>query len=211
MIKYLLIFFSTLTVFSQTNSQLEIKGLTIDPTIKEQVEIHIKDSKDYSEMNSIMQIYENSLLGEFYKNDTLSFSNKDISKKQIFKSFYYWIDGKLGIYGAFGIFGGTGFHISFLNNHAEVFHMLSSDDFPTYAYKEKDTLIDRLDVPCSETKIILSEIPDQRKKQIIYGYVEFKSNDYYSVSGAFVVGEVPPKNKFRNNMRIYFKCGYLEL
>lgn len=211
MIKYLFIFFSTWTLFSQSNNQTEISGLTIDPTIKEQVENHIKDSKEFGEMNSIMQIYENPILGEFYENDTLSFSNNDTIKKQIFKSFYYWKDGNLGIDGAFGIFGGIGFHISFINNQAKVYHMLSSDDFPTYAYNEKDNLIDRLEVPCTETKIILSEIPKKGKKQMIYGYVEFKSNNYYSLSGAYAMGEIPPKKKYRNNMRIYFRCGYLEL
>ncbi|WP_162127691.1 hypothetical protein [Flavobacterium phycosphaerae] len=211
MIKYLFILLLSWTTFSQKKDQIEIDGLTIDPKIEQQVKDHIKESKEYGEMNSIIQIYENPLLGEFFENDTLSFSNNDIDKKLIFKSFYYWRNGKLGIDGAFGIFGGNGFHISFTNNEAKVYHMLSSDDFPTYAYNEKDSLIDRLEVPCTETKIILSEIPDKQKKQIIYGYVEFKSDNYYSVSGGYIEGETPPKKKYRNNMRIYFKSGYLEL
>jgi hypothetical protein len=211
MIKYLFIFFSTFTLFSQTNNQKEVTGLIIDPTIKQEVENHIKESDDFGKMNSVMQVYENSILGEFFENDTLYISNDDITKKQLFKSFYYWKDGKLVIDGAFGLFGGIGFNINFNNNHAEVFHMLSSDDFPSYAYNEKDILIYRLEVPCTETKIILSELPDKEKKQLIYGYVEFNSNTYYSTSGSLDEGKKPPKKRYRNNMKIYFRCKYLEL
>ena len=69
----------------------------------------------------------------------------------------------------------------------------------------------RLEVPCSDTKIVLSEIPDSTKKQIIYGLVEFKSNDFYSASGAFLEGEEPKRKKTRNNMKIYFKSGLLKM
>ena len=62
--------------------------------------------------------------------------------------------------------------------------MLASDEFPSYAYKEKDSLIFRLEVPCTDTKIILSEIPNSTKNQVIYGLVEFKSGDYYASSGS---------------------------
>ena len=89
--------------------------------------------------------------------------------------------------------------------------MLSSDDFPSYAYNENDSLIFRLEVPCTDTKIILSEIPDSTKKQVIYGYVEFKSSDYFSSSGSADGQEILPRQKLRNNMKLYFKSGKLEL
>lgn len=211
MIKYLLLCLSTWTVFSQTSNPLEIGGLTIDPSIKEKVEIHIKASEDFEAMKSVMQIYENAVLCELYENDTLSFSNNDVSKKMLFKSFYFWKDGKLGIDGAFGIFGSAGFHIVIENNKAHLYHMLSSDDFPTYAYDEKSDMIDRLEVPCTDTKIILSEIPDSTKKQIIYGYVEFKSDSYYGISGAYSKNQTPLRKKYRSTMRIYFRSGFLNL
>jgi hypothetical protein len=89
--------------------------------------------------------------------------------------------------------------------------MLASDDFPSYAYKENDSLIYRLEVPCTETKIILSEIPDSTKKPIVYGYVEFKSNNYYMSSGSADGHEILPRKKQRANMKIYFKSGKLDL
>jgi hypothetical protein len=64
-------------------------------------------------------------------------------------------------------------------------------------------------VPCTDTKIILSEIPDSTNKQIIYGYVEFKSDHYYASSGSVNGKEILPRKKLRNNMKLYFKSGYL--
>ena len=95
--------------------------------------------------------------------------------------------------------------IDIYKNNATLYHMLSSADFPSYAYKENDSLIFRLEVPCSDTRIILSEIPDSTKKQIIYGYVEFKSGNYFASSGSADGQEILPRQKLRNNMKLYFK------
>lgn len=202
---------TSLTSIGQNTEINTISGLTIDPNIKNEVEKNIEMSPEYDAYKNVMQVYANAVLAESFENDKLVFSSFDPKFKQLFKSFYLWKDGTLSIDGAFGLFGGIGFVINIKDNKATVFHMLSSDDFPTYSYKEQDSLIDRLEVPCTETKIILSEIPDSTKKQIIYGYVEFKSGDYYSVSGAFGENEKPKKKKNRANMRIYFKSSYLNI
>lgn len=134
-----------------------------------------------------MQVYSNSLSVESYESDSLIFSSTDFSRKLPFKSFYLWNKDTLGINGAYGLFGGTGFYIEIADKKAKLYDMLSSDDFPTYAYKENNSLIMRLEVPCTDTKIIVSEIPDSTKNQIIYGFVEFKGNDYYSATGMSVI------------------------
>ena len=152
-----------------------------------------------------MHVYANSVLIVSFVNYSLTFSSFDPKIKQVFKSFYLWKDNTVSIDGAFGLFGGFGFVINIKDNKAILCHMLSSDDFPTYAYTANDELIDRLEVPCTDTKIVLSEVPDKTKNQIIYGYVEFKSGDYYSVSGAFGENEKPKRKKTRVNMKIYFK------
>lgn len=76
--------------------------------------------------------------------------------------------------------------------------------------KKKDSLISRLEVSCTETKIVLSEISDSTKKQTIYGYVEFKSGDYFASSGSADGQEILPRKKQRANMRIYFKSAYID-
>ena len=188
-----------------------VKGLTIDQSIKSEVEKHIENSKEFDAIKDKMQVYGNSILVESYQNDSLTFSSNDIKNKQLFKSFYLWKGDTLTIDGAFGLFGGIGFGIDIYKKNATLYHMLSSDDFPSYAYKENDSLIFRLEVPCTDTKIILSEIPDSTKKQIIYGYVEFKSGNYFASSGSADGHEILPRQKLRNNMKIYFKSGKLDL
>ena len=210
--KYTTLIF-TLLLISCSNEQKRsnIKGLTIDSNIKNEVEKHLADQSKFEQFSDFMQVYSNSLSIENYENDRLVVSSMDFSRKLPFKSFYLWNKDTLGINGAYGLFGGTGFYIEITDNKAELFHMLSADDFPTYAYKEKDSLIMRLEVPCTDTKIILSEIPDSTKNQIIYGFVEFKSNEFYSVSNIYVEGEEPKRKRTRNNMKIYFKSGLLKM
>lgn len=206
-ISFIIVFF-TLLLFSckQSNSD----NFTLDPTIKTDVNEHIKSYENIS-LEEIILIYANEMNAEFYENDELIFSTIDEQKYTIFKSFYLWQGDTLIIDGAYGLFGGLGFVIKIINNEVTLYHMLSSDDFPSYAYNEKDSLIFRLEVPCTETKIILSEIPDTINQQIIYGYVEFESENYFSSTGSVNGKENFPRKKQRVNMKIYFKSGFLYL
>jgi len=195
----------------QRRSSNIVKGLTIDPNIKREVEKHIEDSKEFEAFKNKMEVYANSIFIESFENDSLIFRSIDSSKKQIFKSFYLWKNDTLTIDGAFGLFGGFGFGIDIYKNIATLYHMLSADDFPEYAYNEKDSLRFRLQVPCTDTKIILSEIPDSTKSQVIYGYVEFKSANYFADNGQQDGREILPRQRLRNNMRIYFRSSKLSL
>lgn len=185
--------------------------MTIDPNIKTEVEKNISPSEFGSGQDKIL-IYKNLMLVDFYEDDKLNISLKEQDKKASeFKSFYYWQGDTLVIDGAFGLFGGTGFSIKLFKGKSTLYHLLASEDFPLYAYNEKDSLFFRLEVPCTDTKIVLSEIPDATKNQIVYGYVEFKSGDYYASSGSADGQEILPRKKQRANMRIYFKSAKLDL
>lgn len=209
--KYLtFLFLVTLLSCSKAQNNCAIKGLTIDPNIKSEVEKHIIEQPEFEKYSNFMQLYGNGLHVESFENDSLVFVTTDFSKKLPFKSFYLWNKDTLSINGAYGLFGGTGFYIKIADNKAQVFHMLSSDDFPTYAYKKNDSLMMRLEVPCYDTKIILSEMPDATKNQIIYGYVAFKSKNFYSATGVILEDEEPERKKTRNNMKIYFRSGLLK-
>ena len=201
----------TLTACGQTKDSKTIEGLTLNPSIKQEVEKHIETSKDYEMFGDKMQVYLNSGDIQAYENDSLIFSSKFGENKAPFKSFYLWNGDTLIIDGAVGIWGGIGFGIEIANNKARLYHMLSSDDFPSYSYGENDSLIFRLEVPCTDTKIVLSEIPDATKKQIIYGYIEFKSSSYFASSGSTNGQENLPRQKLKNNMKLYFKSGKLDL
>lgn len=205
----ILLFCLTLSACGQTKNSEVINGLTIDPSIKSEVEKHIENSKELDAFKDKMEVYINSGDIQSYQNDSLILNSKMGDNKAPFKSFYLWHGDTLSIDGAFGLFGGIGFGIDIVKNKATLYHMLSSDDFPSYTYNANDSLIFRLEVPCTGTKIILSEIPDTTKKQIIYGYVEFKSKDYYASNGSADGQEIMPRQKLRNNMKLYFKSGHL--
>lgn len=200
----------TLTACGQTKSNHNIIGLTIAPSIKSEVEKHIETSKDYEMFGDKMQVYLHSGDIQSYENDSLILNSKFGENKAPFKSFYLWHGDTLTIDGAYGLWGGIGFGIEIINDKARLYHMLSSDDFPSYAYNANDSLIFRLEVPCTDTKIVLSEIPDSTKKQIIYGYVEFKSGDYFASTGSTNGEENLPRPKLRNNMKLYFKSSKLD-
>ena len=209
MTKYLILFFvfcSTFCLYGQSSK------LIIDPNIKNEVEKRITSIPEFDKQNMSL-IYQNIMSLNFYENDSLIVSIKEEDdKKMIFKSFYYQMSDTLCIDGAYGLFGGAGFSIKIKSNEeASLFHMLASDEFPSYAYNESDSLIFRLEVPCKDTKIILSEIPDKTNKGIIYGYVEFKSADYYSTIGYVDGQEILPRRKQRADMKIYFKSSYIDL
>lgn len=210
-IKPLFIFCLAFTACGQKNNVGTTRGLTIDPDIKKEVEKHIETSEEFKMFGDKMQLYLNSGFVETYEGDSMVFSSEKQEVKAPFKSFYLWKGDTLTIDGAFGLFGGIGFGINIFKDSAKVYHMLSSDDYPSYAYKENDSLIFRLEVPAKNTKIILSEIPDSIEKQIIYGYVEFESGDYYASAGSADGREILPRKKLRSNMKLYFKSGKLDL
>jgi hypothetical protein len=204
-------FCSTLCSCVQSTNDNSIEGLTIDPSIKTEVEKYITPW-EFGEGQEDLLIYNNRILLDYYKNDKLILSLKEKDNKStVFKSFYYWQGDTLGIEGAFGLFGGSGFSIKIIKGKAAIYHMLASDDFPSYTFREKDSLVFRIEVPCTDTKIVISDIPDSTKHQIVYGYVEFKSGDYYVSSGSADGQELLPRKKERANMRIYFKSTYLDL
>lgn len=207
----IIIFFcSTLYSCGQSTKENLTDGLTIDPNVKTEVEKNISPSEFSAGQDKIL-IYNNRMLIDFYEDGKLNISFKEQdNKSSIFKSFYYWQGDTLGIDGAFGLFGGTGFTVKIIKGKATLYHMLASDDFPSYAHNEKDSLTWRLEIPCTDTKIVLSEIPDSTKKQIVFGYVEFKSGDYYASSGSADGQEILPRKKQRANMRIYFKSAFIE-
>jgi hypothetical protein len=201
---------STLFSCGKSTKDNSTNGLIIDPSIKAEVEKNISPLHFGAWQDNFL-IYTNRMLIDFYEDDKLKISLKEQDNKStIFKSFYYWQGDTLVIDGAFGLFGGSGFTIKIVKANATLYHMLASDDFPTYAYNERDNLTWRLEIPCTETKIVLSEIPDSTKKQIVYGFVEFKSGDYYARNSSADGQEILPRKKQRANMRIYFKSAYIE-
>ena len=202
---------STLHACGQLNKDRSSTTLIIDPSIKEEVEKHISPSEFAGRQDKLL-IYNNQMLVDFYEDNELSISIQDKDDKStVFKSFYYWYQDTLRIDGAYGLFGGIGFSMKIMDGNASLYHMIAADEFPSHSYTESDSLMFRLEVPCSDSKIILSELPDSTQEKIVYGYVEFKSDDYFASRGSENDQEILPRKKQRVDMRIYFKSALLDL
>lgn len=212
MSNYLILLFAVaLSISACRPSTDKAEGIKTDAKIKEEAEKYFSAS-DFNPSSNLILVYNNVMMVNYYENDSLKVSfDEDDDKKQVFKSFYYTRHDTIIIDGAFGLFGGEGFSIHLVNNKATLFLMVASDEFATYAYQEDDPLTDKLEVPCTDTKIILSEIPSMDKNVTIYGYCEFKSNDYYSSRGFADGHEILPRVKQRAEFSIYFKSNKLAL
>jgi hypothetical protein len=134
MTKYLIAIFTSCIIIIScglSNKANTSNGIIIDSNIKKEVEKNISPSEFGARQDKLL-IYNNLMLVDLYTNDKLEFSlsEKD-NKSTVFKSFYYWENDTLGIDGAFGLFGGTGFSIKIVKGNAKLYHMLASDDFPS--------------------------------------------------------------------------------
>lgn len=184
------------------------KGYVLDPSIQQEAVKHISNS-ELTQPAGPIQIYNNKIDVELYEDDVLKYSSADSSTYTVFKSFYYWKNDSLCIDGAYGLFGGTGFSICIVKDHAQLFHLLASDEDPSYAATAEGPLEYRLEVPCKQTKIILSHLPTKKYSPVIYGYVEFQSENYFQWSGSVGDKELPRK-KEKANMKIYFKSARID-
>ncbi len=202
---FFLLIISCLTLCSCGKDNDPYTDVVIDPKIRKKVEKNISPMEfDAGEM-----LYKNTLHMDLYESGKLVVSTKGKAVKNPFKSFYYWKGDTLHIDGAYGLFGGFGFTMKVVEGKAILNHLLASDENPSYAYKEKDSLLYMLGIPCTGSKITLSEFPDKTKNQTIYGCVEFKSGEYFESQGFADGKEILPRQRLRADMKIYFKAGEL--
>ena len=182
----------------------------IDKTIEEEVNSKISESELGTSFDNLFLVYDNILIADFYESDSISFSTKNSEKKMPFKSFFYKRNDTISIDGAYGLFGGFGFSLKIIDNKPTLYHMLAGDDFPMYAMTEDGDLKFRIEVPCSDAKIILSKIPEAKDKEIIYGVVEFKSDPFYEAISINKDGDSNGRKKNQVAMKIYFKSRYYD-
>ena len=89
--------------------------------------------------------------------------------------------------------------------------MLLGDEFPIYSKTKNGELKFIIEVPCTKTKLILSKQPELKEGEIIYGFVEFESDEYYQSGGSVDGKEIEERKKVRMNMKVYFKSKYIDI
>jgi hypothetical protein len=194
-------------VFNNENKTIVV----IDKNIQKEVELEIldtiQDKKNYCE-----QEYMNKMDYTVFSDDTL----KDISHfKNTYQPFEsYW--GKLGdsvnIYGFFGTESEkrTGFEVSFIDKKPKINLAI----YPNHIINSKNLSVtkdgeakNRIKVPSKTAKLTLSEIPDMNSPKMIYGCVEFESNEFYQVIKYENGERVPNKReRLKTQWKIYFKA-----
>lgn len=185
--------------------------LKLDKNIKEEVESKIMKSEFGNSMGDKLLIYNNILTTDYYENDSLLSTTNSQIQAMPFKSFFYPQNDTTVIDGAYGLFGGFGFSIKLINKEAIIYHMLAGDDFPVYSLTKEGELKYRIEVPTTKAKLTLSKIPILEEEEIVYGIVEFDSNEYYQ-SGVILDGEeIEERRKIRMNMKIYFKSKFIDI
>ena len=207
--KHLYLLFLLVIVFCCEKKQVD-SGFIIDENIKEEVNSKISKSELGNPFESLFLVYDNLFLADYFEKDSITFSSRSKQKQMLFRSFYYKKNDTITIDGAFGLFGGFGFSLKVLEDKVILYHLLAGDDFPTYSKTKDGKLEFRIEVPCTETKVILSKIPEVKEDEVIYGMVEFKSDVYYKAKYIDSEGESNDREENQVAMKIYFKSKYFD-
>ncbi len=199
-----------LCTFGQTDQPNDSR-FTIDPGIEEEVNTKIAVFVFSDSLHDPLSIYENILFADYFENDSLILREATQELKMPFRSFFYSRNEIVSIDGLFGMFGGFGFSIKFFDEKPVIYHLLAGDDFPMYSLTEDGELEFRIEVPCANTRLVLSKIPELVAGEVIYGMLEFESGEYYQATSIVEGEEVDDRLKIRMNMQIYFKSSFLDL
>jgi hypothetical protein len=184
------IVFIVLFIFASCKSKEKISGthiFKIDSTIKPLAE---------------QKIWKDRFEIEHYKDDSLVITDIDTSYTDIYAN-YFWKHDTLNLAGYIGDMTATGFYAYiYKDTTVDFFHNQCAHIHKFYKVKLSDTLATCVHVPCTYSELIISKLPDSTKDEDIYGYVNFKSIDYY-----YQNQHEPSKRK--TNMKFYFKASNL--
>ena len=143
--------------------------------------------------------FATKLTAEFFENDTLTDLYQD-SIDNTFSASYSWHNDTLKLTGNIGDLTQTGFAADiYKDSTAVIYHNQCSHSHKQYKLKLSDTLVQCIKVPCTYSELYLSNFPDKTKDEEIYGYITFKSENFYYQNGQ-------ENSKLRANMKFYFRA-----
>lgn len=164
----------------------------VDPSIKAVVLEHISFKEN-------SQGFDARLTEEYFENDSLVYAVNDTGTR-FFWGRYWWWDGVMRIMAAVGELRTSGFIADVTGpNAGEVKHNVCAHDHGEYCLQPADTPTICVEAPCSSYELVISRIPDSASDEPVYGYVQFKSTDYFHQ-------EREGFSRRRANMRFYFRA-----
>jgi len=143
--------------------------------------------------------FTTKLNAEYYNNDTLDLVYKD-SLLEDFWGRYWWHNDTLTLTANMGDLWASGFIVDIYNGNAgDVRHNVCAHENKVLKGKIADSPSICIAAPCSYSELVISGMPDSTSGEAIFGYVKFRSKDYYLVDDR---GRI----KDRTNMSFYFRA-----
>ncbi len=173
--------------------------LRLDQSIRTKVLEHLVFPHP-SRQETTAHFYENRYFTEWFTNDSLEYSTYDSTVSQTFRSYYEWKEDTLVITGGYGWLTGLlgGFEIRVHNYEVQVFNKLCSANTPAYKLEAAEPEKFILNIPTTDAQVVLSELPKNYSKTVLYGYVTFKGTNFYRQKDSL-------SEKHRMNMKAYFR------
>lgn len=197
-----------LPVFCNTGFA-QIEKLVIDKKIEAQ-------SKKYfgPPASSILaqdSFYENTVYFRTFVEDSLTLDFMTNPYIFSFSCHHFYKNDTLFIEGTMGTFVLEGFYAKiFKDSILEMKHLRfwgKPSYYLTASQAQPQSLI-KVDV--NSGKLILNTIPPNNSKKTIFGYIEFKSKDFYVEVSDKQKTKIPLKATWRQDGRIYFKSRYFQ-
>jgi hypothetical protein len=192
-------FFSILLISCQhqsNNQKKKIDSIVIDSTFRDTVKHHIEFISDKYFSNFKTPIEVRSFTDGIQKDSIIQNDFQMIS-------WYFISKDTIDLVAHIGNFESIALLIRFLKNQpTPLFYRAShekGDNF--FKVNKSDTLRDQIEVYPDWYQLKLSEIPDTIKKQVIYGYINMKSGDYYEKRDSV-------EKKRSIEMKFYFRSQY---
>lgn len=177
----------------------------------------------------------NDKIADTVKNNIIILSDKKISdfKTRVFLQFYVndklietinednysmmsWYNIRndtidLVVHPNMGFGSSAGLLLRFINGSIKVMLLRAAHEpRPLFKLNQKDTFNYFVEVPATRYYLQLSEIPDPKIKQPIYGFIDMESNDYYekTENGDNYVEKDSTGTKNKDILKFYFRSQY---
>jgi hypothetical protein len=145
------------------------------------------------------QWFDAHLNAEFYSDDTLKERLNDTVKMH-FIGRYWWHRDTLSLTADIGDFFTSGFLADICRGKSMgVLHNVCAHENKDYRFRLTDSPTVCVEVPCAQSELIISGLPDSTSDEPIYGFVSFKSLNYYYRGDSGLI-------KRSANMSFYFRA-----
>lgn len=171
------------------------KTFTLDSTLQDSIERQIQfvSDRDFSQFKTPIEF-------RFFSNDLLS----DSIIQPDFRMMSWYSNNKdtIDLVAHVGEFETSALLLRFIDRKPNVFFFRAPHERQNYfRINKKDSFENQIEVPPMRYKLELSQIPDTVNKQVVFGYINMESIDYYDKRDTL-------QQKNRIQMKFYFRSQF---